>query len=245
MGLGRLGNFIDGQIVGSITDVWWSVKFPDVDGFRHPVVLYDGFKNLLLIPVLILMRYLRPPRGVILGTFLVGYGFLRIFIDFFREYRSDFFGLPPGQEFNIGMTLAGVSLIIWAYRRKHVGVRPLTLSAISGSYSLDVRKTTRLKRLIFRVILIAPLVIPSDWTQDVPQRYGDRHEGMSHSRLYPEIHTITEVDEPRESGVNANCSRSRDMLMRLTYYRRERRRQSGALLWPHLLNSTVRATWTI
>lgn len=39
MGIGRLGNFIDGQIVGAVTDVWWAVKFPDADGFRHPVVL--------------------------------------------------------------------------------------------------------------------------------------------------------------------------------------------------------------
>lgn len=192
MGLGRLGNFIDGQIVGSITEVWWAVKFPDADGFRHPVVLYDGIKNLLLIPVLILMRYLKPPRGVMLGVFLVGYGFFRIFIDYFREYRTDIFGLPPGQEFNIGMTVVGVSLIIWAYKRKQVGVPLLTLSAISDGYALDVRKATRLKRLIFRMLLIIPLTIPSDWTQDVPQRYGERHEGMSYSRLYPKIPSITD-----------------------------------------------------
>lgn len=192
MGLGRLGNFIDGQIVGSITEVWWAVKFPDADGFRHPVVLYDGIKNLLLIPVLILMRYLKPPRGVMLGVFLVGYGFFRIFIDYFREYRTDIFGLPPGQEFNIGMTVVGVSLIIWAYKRKQVGVPLLTLSAISDGYALDVRKATRLKRLIFRMLLIIPLTIPSDWTQDVPQRYGERHEGMSYSRLYPKIPLITD-----------------------------------------------------
>jgi phosphatidylglycerol:prolipoprotein diacylglycerol transferase len=40
MGLGRIGNFIDGQIVGSITNVWWAVQFPDAPRFRHPVVLY-------------------------------------------------------------------------------------------------------------------------------------------------------------------------------------------------------------
>ncbi len=51
MGLGRLGNFIDGQIVGGVTDVAWGVKFPDAEGFRHPVVLYDGLKNLLLVPL--------------------------------------------------------------------------------------------------------------------------------------------------------------------------------------------------
>jgi phosphatidylglycerol:prolipoprotein diacylglycerol transferase len=187
MGLGRLGNFIDGQIVGSVTDVWWAVKFPDAEGFRHPVVLYDGIKNLLLIPVLLLMRYVRPPRGVLLGAFLIGYGFLRIFIDFFREYRTDFFGLPPGQEFNLGMTLLGITLIIMAYRRRQAGVQPLTLSAITDGYAPDVRKATRFKRLVLRTLLIIPLVIPSDWTQDVPQRYGERHAGMTYSQLYPQI----------------------------------------------------------
>ena len=49
---GRIGNFIDGQIVGSVTTVPWAVKFPDAEGFRHPVVLYDGLKNLLIVPVL-------------------------------------------------------------------------------------------------------------------------------------------------------------------------------------------------
>jgi len=39
MGLGRIGNFIDGQIVGSVTGVWWAVKFPDAEGFRHPLVI--------------------------------------------------------------------------------------------------------------------------------------------------------------------------------------------------------------
>src|SRR5204863_7817875 len=53
MGFGRLGNFIDGQIVGSVTSVPWAVKFPEADGFRHPVVLYDGLKNFLLVPILI------------------------------------------------------------------------------------------------------------------------------------------------------------------------------------------------
>lgn len=37
MGVGRIGNFIDGQILGAVTDVWWAVKFPYAEGFRHPV----------------------------------------------------------------------------------------------------------------------------------------------------------------------------------------------------------------
>jgi len=181
MGVGRLGNFIDGQIVGSVTDAWWGVKFPDLEGFRHPVVLYDGIKNLLLIPFLLLIRRTNPPRGVITAHFILWYGFLRIFVDFFREYRTDFFGFPPGQEFNIFMTLAGLSLLFWFYYKK----KPV--SALS-SMPQDLRNDRIwLKRVIFAFLLLLPIVIPSDWTQDVPDRYGKRHPGMSHSALYPAI----------------------------------------------------------
>lgn len=196
MGLGRMGNFIDGQIVGSVTDIWWGVQFPDADGFRHPVVLYDGIKNLLLIPLLLLIRYMRPPRGVMLGTFVLCYGLLRFPIDFFREYRTDsFLGLPPGQEFNVAMALMGVGIIIWAYRKREAGVSPVTLSALSNGDGLDVRKATRVQRNIFRALLIVPLVIPSDWTQDVPSRYESRHEGLQYSALYPRIPSVSTKQE--------------------------------------------------
>ena len=181
--IGRIGNFIDGQIAGSITDVCWAVKFPDLDGFRHPVVLYDGIKNLLLVPVLIFIRSRRPPKGAVLGHFILWYGFLRIFVDFFREYRTDLFGLPPGQEFNILMTVLGLGLLIWTYRtsRRH-------RTAPSAAERARTRKSaTWPQRAVLLLLVLIPLVIPSDWTQDVPERYGDRHEGLRHSVLYPKI----------------------------------------------------------
>lgn len=195
MGVGRLGNFIDGQIVGSLTDVWWAVDFPDAEGFRHPVVLYDGIKNILLVPVLLIMRSLNPPRGVLLGVFLFTYGFFRFFIDFFREYRVDLFGLPPGQEFNIGMSILGVMLITWGIKKGYTGVKPLGASEISDGLNMDVRKATRIRRLILRLLLILPLVIPSDWTQDVPARYGARHDGITYSNLYPAISSNKNSEE--------------------------------------------------
>lgn len=187
MGLGRLGNFIDGQIVGSVTDVWWAVKFPDAEGFRHPVVLYDGAKNLLLVPVLLLIRSVRPHRGVVLGSFLFGYGFFRIIVDYFREYRIELLGFPPGQEFNIAMTIAGTALIIWAIRGRRPRVTPLPDDAVLDALNIDIRKATRAKRFVLRALLLIPMTIPSDWTQDVYQRYSDRHPGMVHSAWYPAI----------------------------------------------------------
>jgi phosphatidylglycerol:prolipoprotein diacylglycerol transferase len=186
MGLGRIGNFIDGQIVGRVSDMWWAVQFPDVDGFRHPVVLYDGVKNLMLIPLLLLIRHYRPARGVLVAHFMLWYGFLRVFVDIFREYRTDFFGFPPGQEFNILMTVAGVGLLIWFWRRGRTR-REESLQEQIAAHPAYPKRTIWVMRIVFVLLLLFPLVIPSDWTQDVPGRYGHRHEGIEHSVLYPRI----------------------------------------------------------
>lgn len=183
MGFGRIGNFIDGQIVGSLTEMPWGVKFPDLEGFRHPVVLYDGIKNLLLIPLLIAIREIRPPRGVLVAHFILWYGFLRIFVDFFREYRSSFYGLPPGQEFNILMTLIGVGMLIWIYRR---GSSAATAESAADT-AVQASNNLWPKRIALIILLVLPTIIPSDWTQDVPARYGARHPGMTHSTIYPPI----------------------------------------------------------
>lgn len=187
MGVGRIGNFIDGQIIGGVTDIWCGVKFPDIDGFRHPVVLYDGLKNLLLIPLLLAIRRTNPPRGVIVAHFVLWYGFLRIFVDFFRDYRTDFFGFPPGQEFNIVMTLAGLAMLVYFYRiRKKTETGPPAPS--TGKAALNpISSVAWYKKAALIVLLALPMIIPSDWTQDVPVRYSHRHAGISYSAIYPPI----------------------------------------------------------
>ncbi|MFH1603420.1 MAG: prolipoprotein diacylglyceryl transferase, partial [Pseudomonadota bacterium] len=115
LGVGRIGNFIDGQIVGSVTSVWWAVKFPDVEGFRHPVVLYDGIKNLLIIPVLSYASMRQLPRGALTGMFLFLYAFFRIFVDLFREYPTNLFGIATGQVLNILMAVLGLALVVFAF----------------------------------------------------------------------------------------------------------------------------------
>lgn len=187
MGVGRLGNFVDGQIVGSVTDVWWAVKFPDAEGFRHPVVLYDGLKNLLIIPVLMLVWRRHLPPGVRSGLFLFLYAFLRIFIDLFREYPTTLMGLATGQGLNLLMSLIGLALVGVGFRIGRAEAKaPAGLPVAAGSGGLAWR------RLAFGLVLLFPLVIPSDWTQDVPARYGARHPGLSHSVLYPAIDAIPE-----------------------------------------------------
>ena len=188
LGVGRIGNFIDGQIVGSVTDVWWAVKFPDAEGFRHPVVLYDAVKNLLIIPVLWYVSKKKPATGVLTGIFLFLYAFLRIFIDFYREYPTSLLGLATGQVLNIVMSILGLVLILIPLRRRG---HQAGASAITGGGSEKKTTATGLgwKRVLFASLLLCSLVIPSDWTQDIPARYGKRHAGLEHSGIYPSIDT--------------------------------------------------------
>jgi phosphatidylglycerol:prolipoprotein diacylglycerol transferase len=180
LGAGRIGNFIDGQILGSVTIVPWAVKFPDADGFRHPVVLYDGIKNLLIIPVLLLVARRTPPRGFVTGLFLFLYSFLRIPVDVFREYPTSLLGLATGQALNVALSAVGLIVIFLSFRLGRPETRGITAKGVTST-------PAGWRRPVFAAILLFCLIIPSDWTQDIPDRYGKRHPGLEHSFLYPRI----------------------------------------------------------
>lgn len=189
LGVGRIGNFIDGQIVGSLSEVWWAVQFPDASGFRHPVVLYDGAKNLVLIPILLYISKRNPPLGTVSGVFLFLYALLRIFIDIFREYPTTLLGLATGQALNILLSLIGLFLLIWSlWRGARVGasVRAENVVAAGGRTGGDA---VLWQRLVFGALVMFSLTLPSDWTQDIPARYSKRHPGLHYSALYPRIET--------------------------------------------------------
>jgi phosphatidylglycerol:prolipoprotein diacylglycerol transferase len=189
MGLGRIGNFIDGQIVGATTDVWWGVQFPDAAGIRHPVVLYDGVKNLLLIPFLLWVRRTNPTPGATAARFVFWYAFLRIFIDLFRDYPTHRLALGTGQTLNIVMSLVGVVLLVRSRLRRLGRLVPrASNAAVTRDRSLDT-PAPLVQRVAFAVLLLFCLAIPSNWTQDVPARYGKRHAGLEHSWWYPAIDT--------------------------------------------------------
>jgi phosphatidylglycerol:prolipoprotein diacylglycerol transferase len=181
MAFGRLANFVDGQIVGGLTDVPWAVKFPDADGYRHPVVLYDGLKNLLIVPLLLLARRFDPPRGLLTGLFLFLYAGLRLFVDLFREYPTALFGLATGQVLNLAMAGVGLGLVVAAAWRGRRGASRPRVPVLS------TERPARWQPVAFALLLAFALVMPSDWTQDVPARYGQRHPGLTHSLLYPAI----------------------------------------------------------
>ncbi|MBN1270377.1 MAG: prolipoprotein diacylglyceryl transferase [Kiritimatiellae bacterium] len=191
LGVGRMGNFIDGQIVGRFTDAWWGVQFPDADGFRHPVVLYDGVKNLLLIPLLLAVRRRRLVPGMVMAHFVFWYGFLRIFVDIFREYPTRLLGIGTGQSLNLVMALLGGAMLVWLPRRS----RDTAATGEPQPAQSSPGHALWLKQAVFGFLLVLSLTMPSDWTQDIPARYGRRHPGLRYAALYPRIRTAKAAKE--------------------------------------------------
>ena len=186
MAVGRVGNFIDGQIVGGVTGVPWAVQFPDAEGFRHPVVLYDAVKNLALIPLLLWVRRSDPTPGAVAAHFLFWYPFLRIFVDLARDYPTHRLPFGTGQTLNIVMALVGVVLLA-RLRLRRLG--RLGSPPPAGAARRPATQGRPLPRLALAAIIALSMTIPSNWTQDVPARYGARHAGLTYSRLYPRLDT--------------------------------------------------------
>jgi phosphatidylglycerol:prolipoprotein diacylglycerol transferase len=186
MGIGRIGNFIDGQITGSVTDVWWAVQFPYAEGFRHPVVLYDGAKNLLLMWYLARVRRASTTPGATAARFVFWYAFPRIFIDLYRDYPTHRLALGTGQTLNLVMAAVGVVLLVRSRWRRLGRLAPQRAGRASGPRE---EAPAPWQRVAFAAVLLFCLTIPSNWTQDVPAHYGGRHPGLRHSWLYPAIDT--------------------------------------------------------
>lgn len=113
--LGRIGNFLNGELVGRVTNVPWAVKFPGYEGFRHPSQLYESFKNLFIFVILWFMKDKKLKKGTLFFTFIISYSSLRFFIGFFRAPDPQIgylFGLTMGQILNICMFLIGLIFII-------------------------------------------------------------------------------------------------------------------------------------
>jgi phosphatidylglycerol:prolipoprotein diacylglycerol transferase len=195
LGFGRVGNFIDGQIFGSLTDSPWAVQFPNIEGFRHPVVLYDGLKNFLLVPILLWIRSRGVPPGRVAVWFMILYAGLRIPIDLLREYPTTRWGLPNGQTLNILMFVGGlIALAVNNYRSNRERAEPQPTVILPGGGKSVWRAT------LLSAICLAVLVIPSDATRDVPATYGSRHPGLEHSWMYPNIAAELAESEDEKEG---------------------------------------------
>ncbi len=113
--LGRIANFINGELVGKVSNVPWSVIFPEIDNLpRHPSQLYEAFLEGIVL-FIILNKFINKKNykiGHCSILFLIFYGTFRIFAELFREpdiqigYIFNF--LSMGSLLSIVMILSGI-----------------------------------------------------------------------------------------------------------------------------------------
>ncbi|MCU0990794.1 MAG: prolipoprotein diacylglyceryl transferase [Xanthomonadales bacterium] len=145
LGLGRIGNFIGGELWGRLSDAPWAMIFANAiqpGGWqsaelraaweagaldhlaRHPSQLYQAFGEGLALFALLAVYSRRPrPTAAVAGLFLVGYGCFRFAAEFFRE-PDGHIGFISGEWLTMGMVLslpmvlAGLVVMVIAYRRQ-------------------------------------------------------------------------------------------------------------------------------
>ena len=120
---GRLGNFINGELFGRVTNAPWGMIFRSGGPLpRHPSQLYQfALEGVLLFAILWIYSARPRPVGAVSGAFLIGYGALRFTAEFFRE-PDDFLGLlalnlSMGQWLSLPMIAVGIGMLAWAWRR--------------------------------------------------------------------------------------------------------------------------------
>jgi phosphatidylglycerol---prolipoprotein diacylglyceryl transferase len=120
---GRIGNFINGELWGRTTDVPWAMVFPTGGPLaRHPSQLYEAFFEGLVLFIILYVFIKKPrPTGSVAGVFLLGYGFFRFCIEYFREPDAHLglYGgfISMGQILSLPMIIGGLGLLIWAYKQ--------------------------------------------------------------------------------------------------------------------------------
>lgn len=116
---GRLGNFFNGELVGRATEKSWGMYFNGETFLRHPSQLYEAFgEGLLVFLILWFLRNRKFPAGFLSSLYLVFYGIIRFFLEFFRQPDEQLgfvlFGfLTMGQILCLMMILIGVSLVFY------------------------------------------------------------------------------------------------------------------------------------
>jgi phosphatidylglycerol:prolipoprotein diacylglycerol transferase len=119
---GRLGNFINAELPGRVTDLPWGMVFPGAgDAPRHPSQLYQFALEGVVLFIFLWWFSSKPrPRGQVSAMFLLGYGSLRFIAEFGREPDSFIgylaLGLTMGQWLCLAMIAGGATLFAWGRR---------------------------------------------------------------------------------------------------------------------------------
>lgn len=121
LGAGRIGNFINAELWGRVTDVPWAMVFPGAGDLpRHPSMLYEAILEGPVLFAILWIAGMRPRRtGLVSGLFMIFYGLFRFLVEFVREPDAHLgylaFGwLTMGQALSFPMILVGLYLLYWS-----------------------------------------------------------------------------------------------------------------------------------
>ncbi len=119
---GRIGNFINGELWGRVTDSPLGMIFPTGGPLpRHPSQLYEALLEGLVLFIILWLYSSKPrPMAAVSGLFLAGYGVFRTTVEFFREPDAHlgfiaFDWLTMGMLLSTPMIIGGVGLMVWAH----------------------------------------------------------------------------------------------------------------------------------
>jgi phosphatidylglycerol---prolipoprotein diacylglyceryl transferase len=121
LALGRVGNFINQELYGTVTSLPWAISIPGVEGLRHPTQIYAVVKDLSIAGICFWHLTHTTRSGRTFALFLILYGALRFLVEFLRvqEYplvSIGAFALSRGQLLTIPVFLAGLLLLWWLRR---------------------------------------------------------------------------------------------------------------------------------
>jgi phosphatidylglycerol:prolipoprotein diacylglycerol transferase len=125
LGLGRVANFINGELYGRVSDVPWAVEFPQAGDFpRHPSQLYEAFLEGFVLWAVLAFIWHRTnwPKtpGKIAGVFLIGYAVSRFLVEYVREpdaiYNLGSLPFTTGQL--LALPLMGLGVFFLRCRKK-------------------------------------------------------------------------------------------------------------------------------
>ena len=120
--LGRMANFINGELWGRPTDVPWAMVFPDAGPVpRHPSQLYEAALEgavLFIVLAFLIRAGALKRRGIITGIFAIGYGFARMVCEYFREPDAQlgfiWGNFTMGMLLTVPVILIGIAILLWA-----------------------------------------------------------------------------------------------------------------------------------
>lgn len=125
LGTGRLGNFLNGELWGRVTDVPWGMVFPHAGSLpRHPSQLYEFLLEGILLFIILFCCSLKPRKeGTLSALFLILYGIFRSVIEFFREPDIHqgviaWGWVTKGQMLSLPMIIIGIVILYYAQTQK-------------------------------------------------------------------------------------------------------------------------------